>query len=449
MPIPQQTIRQPHRYGKASARVAVSRQSKRIRPFAASGIPKVGIRYIFYAFIFCLPFEGAGIGVGALFLIKIFGIALAGLALCQPRLFIRTPTKAFWFFATYVCVFIVLGLVGIMSNPQDDQLLAAVLQYLVRLFQFLVLFWITHELMKFDFIVRVTFLTLGVSCIILSLLQISGIAATNWAQGRVSTFEDNPIVVASVLSLGLLGIVGLAYVWKDATTKLRVLAWLSCGILLSAIVRTGSRGTLIALPLALIALSLGRTSISAKAKTALIGLAVTGFMVWTAYQIPAVRERFERTYYEGDMSGRQDRLAASWEMFLERPIIGWGPVEHVHEHGRRINQIGDPHNLIFWLLNETGLLGTIPFLIGFWLCLRSAWMARTGAQRGLPLAQLFFVFIVSMDAGFLYYKWFWFILSYALASASSAFGSSRIQLQASAARVKTFARRPQLGQSVT
>jgi O-antigen ligase len=409
----------------------------------------VALRLVFYAFIFCLPFEGAGIGVGSVFLIQIVGIILAGLALCQLRLFFKSPPKAFWFFAAYVCVFLVLGSIEIMNNPQDAELSPAIRQYLFRLIQFLILFSIVHELMKYESIVRGAFLALGFSCIILSLLQISGMVVTNWAQGRISTFEDNPIVIASVLSLGLLGIVGLGYVWKDATPKVRLLAWLSCGILLSAIVRTGSRGALIALLLALMALTLGRASLSTKAKTAVIGLAVTGFTVWTAYQIPAVRERFERTYYEGDMSGRQDRLAASWEMFLEKPIIGWGPVEHVYEHGSRINKKGDPHNLILWLLNETGVLGTIPFLIGFWLCLRSAWMARGGPQRGLPFAQLLYVFIVSMVAGILYYKWFWVIFAYALASGSSAFVSSRIPMPLSAARVRTRARRTRFGKSVT
>ena len=436
MPIPQQTVEQPYKYGKVSPLVTVNRQTERIRQSAVFIVPKLGIRYVFYAFIFCLPFEGAGVAVGALFLIKVLGMVLAGLALCQARLFIKTPPKALWCFATYLCLFVVFGLVGIRSNPQDDELSAAIFQAVFRLLQFLVLFWIAYELMKFDSIGRGAFLTLGVSCIVLAILQIVGIGTTDWAQGRVSTFEDNPIVVASVLCLGLMGIIGLAYVRKDATTKMRLLAWLSCGVLLTAIVRTGSRGSLIALALALIALTLGRTNMSAKAKTVLIVLAVIGFAGWIVYQVPAVRERFERTYYEGDMSGRQDRLAASWEMFLEKPIIGWGPVEHVYEHGRRIRSIGDPHNLILWLLNEMGILGTFPFLIGLWLCLRSAWRARAGPQRGLPLAQLFLVLIVSMDGGFLYYKWFWFILSYALASGSSAFASSRIYLQASAAHAK-------------
>ena len=66
-------------------------------------------------------------------------------------------------------------------------------------------------------------------------------------------------------------------------------------------------------------------------------------------------------------------FSAAWEMFLEKPLIGWGPANNISELGSRLglgSAIGMPHNVYLWLLTETGLLGTVPFLAGLWLCWR-------------------------------------------------------------------------------
>ena len=110
--------------------------------------------------------------------------------------------------------------------------------------------------------------------------------------------------------------------------KLRLLAWASSGFLLIVIVRTGSRGGQLALVLALIAL-IGQTfaSIPQKMKTILIVMAVIVSLGWTIYHIDFVRERWERTYYEGEVAGRNVLLPVAWEMFLERPNNRMGPCE--------------------------------------------------------------------------------------------------------------------------
>ena len=99
---------------------------------------------------------------------------------------------------------------------------------------------------------------------------------------------------------------------------------------------------------------------SQKVKTAFVVVAViASSRSWASYQIDAVRERWERTYYEGEVAGRDVLMPVAWEMFLERPIIGWGPVNHYWEMNIRTADPdgGDPHNLYLWLLKETGLLG--------------------------------------------------------------------------------------------
>jgi O-antigen ligase len=277
--------------------------------------------------------------------------------------------------------------------------------------------------MMFESIAKRSLLIFAVSCTLLATLQQLGFISSEVGKERLTTsFGDNPNVVASVLSLGLLALVGAAYGRNDANIKLRLLAWLCSGFLLMVVVRTGARGSQLALVLALITLIVRRASISQKVKTTFIVLAVIVSLGWAVYQIDAVRERWERTFYEGEIASRDRLMPVAWEMFLERPITGWGPINHYWEMNIRTGDPdgGDPHNLYLWLLNETGLLGSIPFLMGLWFCWCSAWKARGSDQASLPLAWLVFVLAINTSGTYLYYKLVWFALAYAVASGSYA-----------------------------
>jgi O-antigen ligase len=189
----------------------------------------------------------------------------------------------------------------------------------------------------------------------------------------------------------------------------------------------------------------------ARIKTLLIALVIIISVAAASYQIEAVRERWERTFYEGDVAQRQELLPAAWEMFLEKPILGWGPVVHAAEMATRVRRkdlLGDPHNVYLWLLIETGLLGTFPFLVGLWLCCRSVWRARKSGHGSLPLALLFFLLAINLKGTYLYYKIFWVVIAYALASGTYAVAASRSRLQAFPAMVKAYARQPPLPKSI-
>ncbi len=390
-------------------------------------MPKPIIRYAFYSFIFSVPFEGA---LGGLFLL---GLILIASTLCQPALFLKTPPKAFWYFTTYLLVLAILGLFGVLKTPEDTEFTSTTVRQLFRFFQLLVFFWIAYNLMMFEAVVKVTLLTLATSCVLVAVLQAAGVITTE--QGptgleRMSTFGDNPNIVAAILGAGLISLVGLAYGRKDMTAKMRLLAWLTSGFLLIAIVRTGSRGNLLALVLALVALALKPSAIAERMKTILIAFLVIVSLAVASYQIDAVRERWEMTYYEGDVAGRQVLVPAAWEMFLEKPLFGWGPVSHSYEMAVRSRKaMGDPHNLYLWILIETGLVGAIPFFFGLWFCWRSVWRARAGPQGSLPLALLFFVLAINLKGTYLYVKLFWVVLAYALASGSYALASATKHLQ--------------------
>jgi O-antigen ligase len=438
--------------GKAPPRLAAGILSGRWRANVTPAFPKAAIRYAYYAFIFSLPFEGA---LGGLFLL---GLVLAGLTVCQPHLFLKPPPKAFWFFVMYFSVVAVLGVIGILEASRDTQFTRAILTQLFRFSQLLVFFLISYRLMTFEPIAKAALLTLAIACVLLAVLAAAGVITSeaseaisrNVTDERMSTFQDNPNVVASVLSLGLLGLVGLAYGRQDISIKVRLLAWLSSGFLLIAIVRTGSRGSLLALVLALVALTVRRANIPERVRTIFIALVAIACLAWASYQIDAVRKRWEKTYYEGDVAGRQVLVPTAWQMFLEKPIVGWGPVSHTYELGARTGRLGgEPHNLYLWLVLETGLLGACPFFVGLWLCWRSVWRARGSVHGTLPLALLFFLLASNLKGTYLYFKLFWVVLAYSLACGSYAHASTRNYLKTFVNIAKTYNRPPRLRKSFT
>jgi O-antigen ligase len=79
----------------------------------------------------------------------------------------------------------------------------------------------------------------------------------------------------------------------------------------------------------------------------------------------------------------------------------------------------DTHNLGLELMTSTGLVGTIPFLIGMGLCVLAAWRARRGEQGVLPMAMIALVLVGNLSGNFLVFKLYWVMLAFAVASAAT------------------------------
>jgi O-antigen ligase len=335
-----------------------------------------------------------------------------------------------------------------LNAPQDTEFTEELFSQLTRLSQFLIFFWIAYNLMKFEWVGEQTWSLFGVACVLLAILQAAGVVSTEVGQQRMSTFGDNPNVLASMLGIGLLSLVGLSYGRHNIETKVRWFVWLTAGLLLLGMVRTGSRGNLLAFVLALMVLTVRPSTLLARMKTVLIGVVVLITIAAASYQIQAVRERWERTLYERDVALREELVPTAWEMFLEKPLLGWGPVVHAAEMAARMgrNEPGDPHNVYLWVLIETGLWGAGFFIIGLWLCWRSVWHARKSVHGSLPLALLVFLLAINLKGTYLYYKVFWVVLAYALASGSYAVVATNSRLHAFPALVKLYGGRQRLRQ---
>jgi O-antigen ligase len=372
------------------------------------------IRCAYYAFVFSVPFDAVTvqyISGGDFTLSKIFGYLLVAMTLVQPRLcYGRLPT-AFWCFSAYLCIYL-------FSGPAQGQPFPSLFGPTLTLVQMMVLFLVSFNLMLSDRIVRGTLWSLGTACTALALLQAMGLTSETIAQDRVSAIGENPNNLAAVLSLGLLALTGLAYGRQKPNLMSRILFILCPAILVIEIVRTGSRGGAIALAVGFLAFALkkGRT-VAAKLKILGVVLLLLSALAVVSFQVESVRERWVNTLAYGDTAGRDQIFPAAWEMFLEKPFLGWGPTSFRFELGSRLGiPERDPHNLYLSILNEVGLFGAIPFFLALWVCCRGAWNARLGLQGILPLSMLLCMLTINFKGTYHGKKFFWLVLAYASAS---------------------------------
>jgi O-antigen ligase len=273
--------------------------------------------------------------------------------------------------------------------------------------------------MKQERVVKGALWAFASAAILLSALQLLGVTSKTIAQDRVASLGASPATFAILYSLGLLALFGIGYGRQKADWKGRALFWSVFGMVCLAIVETGSRGPIVALAASLSLFFLrGKTS-AAKLKFAVIGLAGIILLAVASYQIDAVRKRWEKTFYDQTLSGREKIYPESIKMILESPLIGWGPINHNWELGARLGlPYRDEHNLVLSLLAEGGILGAFPFFGALWLCWRHAWKGRHGSQGIVPIAMLAFVLLVSLNQPISNRKFFWLVLSYALAGGS-------------------------------
>jgi len=377
--------------------------------------PSSILLYSYYAFIFAIPYET--LGFEAFSLSKFFGYLLVVLAISQPRVCFRRRPKALWYFLIYLCGYAILGLL------QETEYVNASASHLFTMVQLVVLFWISYNLLQNERVCKGTLLTLAVSCFSLAVLNALEITSRELGSRtlRISTLGEDPNSSAAVLSLGLLAFLGLAYGRRKTDKKVRFFVGFVFIFLAASIIQTGSRGALIALLTGLLILGLKRGTLVVKLKVGMaVSLAIV-ILIGFSYQYEPVRERWEQTLTEGNLSSRDEIFLLSWGMFLEKPLFGWGPEKFYYELGYRYNSPKGrkgPHNSYLYVLLATGLVGAIFFFMGMWDCTRAAWKARKGPQNVLPIAMLSCVLIVDLSLVWHSTKLHWVVLAYALASAS-------------------------------
>ena len=384
----------------------------RVVPKQRSAI-NVVVRAALYLFVLSIPFEMPNrvfpleipTCTGAIFLLA---------TLLQPSAsYKRIPGAAMWFFV-YLWMF---GFSTLINRSPHGLM---VLTLFLLMLQLLLILWTASNLLRDRTVLRGTLIALAFAVAVRAALQVLGFGATAhvvWTGGeRITAFGQNANLSAIILSAGALTLINL---------RPRIVTWPIAAMVGLAVIQTGSRGGLLCLIVGILtwAVGSGQTA-GARLRGLALGLFALGVLGFGVLRSDMLRARLLAAAEAGSLAGRENIWPATLSMISERPVVGWGPIENQFEIAKRIGEEKkdrrDAHNIVLDLMSSTGVLGTIPFLIGYLLVLRSAWRARRGPCGILPMALMAITFMGCMSGTWIASKILWLVFSLAIAAGATA-----------------------------
>jgi O-antigen ligase len=333
------------------------------------------------------------------------------------RCYGRLPAAALWFGA-YLAAFLLSIVVG-----QAERAPEAVAELVVVL-QGVLVFLAAANVMQDQKVARRTLVTFVAACSVRAALPLLGVGRTTnpvWTGGeRISALGQNANSAAMIMAAGLVVLIGLTLVRRQRSLASLILP-VSLSVLLSvAILETGSRGGFVALVGGVLVLAVAANTWRQGLRNGAIAVLAIALLAVAASRLPMMKNRLIDTAKTGNLAGREQLYPALWGMFLEKPVMGWGPISNTYELAIRIGERERPkraaHNLVLELLTAGGLVMALPFLVAGWLSALSAWRARAGEHGVLPLALFCSLFLSNMSGDWVASKLLWLVLAYALVS---------------------------------
>ena len=400
--------------------------------------PAALVQAAFYVFVFSIPFDLPKNPLP----VELSSVTACGFLLAtalHPSVCYRKIPGALWWLVAYVFVSALAFGVNGGRHMQD------VRNLLLLLVQLVWILWVAYNLLQYERIARVTAWTYLAGCVVRAFLQLGHVAASlsegSTGAPRVTTLGQNPDFIAGFLALGIIVAIDLMS-RRDASWGRRLLLGMTMALLSAAIMETGSRGALVALAAGGLAYGGARASVAFRIRDLVGGVLLVGLVGTLAVSSDTMRHRFALSA-EGNLAGRERIYPALLGMFLEKPVLGWGPITNKYELALRLNERDrwrqifrregvtqslsqdprwlkrDAHNVFLEVMTSAGTLGLLVFSVAVSLSLFAAWRARRGPRGALPFAALAFVLVFNLSEDRVVGKIEWLTMAYALASAAA------------------------------
>jgi O-antigen ligase len=396
----------------------------RVAPASPPVVRQVGrlMEYAFYLFIASIPFETINTVVGTedFSLAKLCGYGMVLVAIGNGMAFLHRPPAALLCFVLYLAVYFARGL------AQPDQYWNEILSLFFSMAQSLVLFWISYVLLLDEGIRRRALVVFACSCALLAVLQLIGITEERARDvSRTTALAEDPNTVAA--QLGMAALIALGMCSYIRHPLYRALLYGMAAVSALEMVHTGSRGSLVASVIGILIVMAYRNRQTGKRPVILV--CVLLFLLGISVAVSQVSfSRWENTIKYGSLATREEIYSNAVTMYFEHPILGWGPTTHYKQLGELLGlQSRDEHNVVLWVLNECGLLGGIPFLLGCYYCIRAAWRGRFGSLGIMPFALVVCLVLINLNNTLHVRKFFWITMACGLASAPLVHRAARPQ----------------------
>lgn len=389
----------------------------------------LAVRAAFYAFVAWIPIETLVVfdtnsrnpSDGGVTVSKILGMLLFALALVEWRSCFRRIPVAFWMIVWYAGVLALTELwipreLGVKFRASE-----------LTLVQMVGLFVISANLFMNSELRGSVLRFYGWWSALVAATMVLGLLGHQFAdfEGRYTLLGEDPNFTAGLLALGAICVAGNRRL-RDANLFLLRLgaALLALGVLIAAILQTGSRGGLLAFIAGVIGLALCGGK-AARRKRLLVAGALaallSGMVAEEFARGSTTAHRLQRSWEEGDTAGRTEIWDLSWNMFSERPLMGFGGINNFYTLGSRLNvpdaevYFRDTHNLLLAILTEVGLVGGVPFIAAMVYLLWIAWRYGGRYDDGLPFALMCVLFVMNASITGYHQKIFWVVAGAAAA----------------------------------
>jgi len=392
------------------------------RPLPEPGTVPRALRWVLYGFVLSLPFEYPERAIPVEVTTLTAGIFVLA-SVFHPRVALARVSGAL---ACFALLFLAYGL-ALYGGTGDHE--AEAIALMLRLGLAIGVFWAAANLLRHERTATATLTALVVACAVRAALPFAGVASNVRLQGggtaRLSALGQNANAGAMVLLFGLLALLGLVYARRDRAGRIGWWVWLLGGLMVAAIVATGSRGALLALTAGLLPfLVAGGGTARQRLRRTAAGLGACVLVLVSTQRSEVMQERVAESVESGDLAGREQLYPLLLGMLGERPITGWGPIDNQFELAARLRDgehlRRDAHNLYLEVVTAGGLPAALFLLCGLAFCGAAAWRARRGPRGVLPLAFVLAICVANVSANLISFELGWLLLGYVVASGTTA-----------------------------
>lgn len=373
---------------------------------------------LFYLVVLLLPFEEIS-AFGGMTSSKYVAFLLFAVSLFQYKFYYGSVPSVFRVFSLYV----IIGMsIDIISFPFSVESLNDISRPLLMF----ILMIIAYNLSINNKYHRVL-IAVYLSSLIYAFAQAFGLGGdyskiidivhSGAVDIRLLTFGVDANFSACFISLCI--IAGIVYGFNFVPTRrlYRILALLTVAIGFFAMLKTASRGGLLALFVGIVSIILTATEWKKRIKYNFLIILLLGIMFQGVLANPLFNDRI-RSYIEtGDTGGRIDIMERAMALGMDSPIYGYGFRMALLKLGERTgNILRGTHNLFLSVLLGSGLLGLCSFLYFYCRSFITIWLHRADGVNIIIFAWFMMALVASLTLNIENTKWFWIILALALAA---------------------------------
>ena len=229
--------------------------------------------------------------------------------------------------------------------------------------------------------------------------------------GRLTMNYQDLNTVARELAIMIVLIVCILTIKSYRTTYVRLVLFVITFVFIVNIINTGSRGGLITLMFGLLIATILHLKFSRMYLYFAALTIIIFFLYETILSNMVMMERLEKTIYVRDTGGRFELFARGWQMFLEKPIMGWGPDRYYYYTGFRPNALGMAviHNAYLQILLGVGLVGFLFFVVGMYKIIKITIKKSNNLYGSIPLIILLTNLLGALPLDLARNKMFWII----------------------------------------